>query len=99
MAVTTVKKFNWPYIDEDGETRTRIYFAGDQIDDQDAAAFAKMAGYGEERGQQSPARAMRSPENKAATLETEGGETKAGKGKGKKAKAEDELELGPGDQV
>jgi len=106
MTVTTVKKFNWPFIDDDGETRTRVYFAGQAIDDQDAAAFAKMAGYGEERGEQTPARApMNAPDNKAQKLETAGGENKAGKqgkqGKQEKRAKSDEgtLVLGSEDEV
>lgn len=101
MTITTTKKFSWPYIDDDGELRTRLYFPGQEIDDQDAAAFAKMGGYAEERGEQSPARSMRPPENKATTLEGEGGENKAGKGgksKGKKAEP-DELVLTAQDEA
>jgi len=77
MAVTCIRKFNWATV----EGGAKIYFAGQVIEDQDAAAFAKMTGYGEERGEQAPARTQRSPEDKAATLERTGGENKGGKNK------------------
>lgn len=103
MSVTTITKFNWPFIDADGEKRTRMYFPGQAIDDQDAAAFAKMAGYGEERGEQAPPRApQNAPDNKARDLAAEGGENKAGK-QGKQAKRaksdEGTLVLGSEDEV
>ncbi len=101
MAVTTTRKFNWPYIDDDGEQRTRMYFPGQVIDDQDAAAFAKMAGNAEERGEQTPARApMNAPDNKARDPKKEGGENKGGKQAKRAKNAEDEtLVLGSEDEV
>lgn len=84
MAVTCTRKFNWATADGGAQ----IYFPGQVIEDQDAAAFAKMTGYGEERAEQAPARALRSPEDKAATLERTAGENKGGKNKKRDQAAE-----------
>ncbi len=87
MAITCTRKFNWPT----PEGSARMYRPGDEIDDQDAAAFAKMTGHGEERGQQAPSRNLSAPENKAASLEKSGGENKGKtKDKRKRAKNSDE---------
>lgn len=91
MAITCTRKFNWPT----PEGSARMYRPGDEIEDQDAAAFARMTGHGEERGQQAPSRNRSAPENKADTLDRKGGENKGkAKGKGKRAKnSDDETEV------
>lgn len=87
MAVTCLQKFIWPSAD----TGDRIYFPGDEIDDQDAAAFAKMSGYGAERGDQEPSRILpqRSPEDASTDLARAGGEVKETKAQ-RKARLEAE---------
>lgn len=101
MAVTCTKKFNWAIAAGTPHATTKCYFPGDVIEAQDAAAWAKMQGYAEERGEQTPARALSSPENKAADLKASGGENKRDKKAPRRAKNNDgdELVLGSEDEV
>lgn len=100
MTVTAVKKFNWfdPHLDE-----TKIYFPGQVVDNEDAAVWALDQKYGEERGEQSPARShvLNAPENKATDLKKAGGANK-GKEKNppKRAKTDEgELVLGSEEEI
>lgn len=94
MPITCTKKFAWTSGDVD-----RIYFPGDVIEDQDAAAFARMTNHAEERGEQEDSRILprRSPEDKKADLAKAGGETKAERKA--REKAEREAARAQGDQA
>lgn len=90
MPITCTRKFSWPRAGTEGEAD--IYFPGQEIKEADAAAFAKLAGYAEEKGDQLPSTIVprHSPENANATLKKSGGETKAEKKAREKAEREAE---------